>query len=192
MSASFFTVPFAGLVGLFWIVILTTTSTAGTTMSDFMNSRSGWDMQNGALILVSCLLAVLAAWRLSEKTISVNSVQSTRAELFIGRPFLYRIPWAQPWAILFADNSGLGFLGGAVLIAGLLGLVVLATYFTNWVEDHVVLGCLRPDPSIRCEFRRPPDEGHGKGVVSDSVRSDHQPYLRAYGRVYNLLENDCR
>ena len=30
-----------------------------------------------------------------------------------------------------ADNSGLGFLGGAALIEGLLGLVVVATTFTR-------------------------------------------------------------
>lgn len=30
-----------------------------------------------------------------------------------------------------ADDSGLGFLGGAALIAGLIGLVVLAKYFTH-------------------------------------------------------------
>lgn len=36
-----------------------------------------------------------------------------------------------------ADSSGLGFLGGAVLIGALLGLVVLAYYFTQ--IDRVVL-----------------------------------------------------
>lgn len=30
-----------------------------------------------------------------------------------------------------ADNSGLGFLGGALLVGGLIGAVVLAVYFTQ-------------------------------------------------------------
>ncbi len=121
---------------LFWIVILTT-STAGTTMSDFMDRTLGLGYANGALILVSCLLAVLAAWRLSEKTISVNSIQSTRAELFYWAAILVSNTLGTALGDFLADNSGLGFLGGAVLIAGLLGLVVMATYFTRL--DRVML-----------------------------------------------------
>src|SRR5438067_4675815 len=66
---------------LFWTVILTT-STAGTTMSDFMNRTLGLGYATGSLILLTCLLAVLAAWWLSEKTISVDSIRTLKAELF--------------------------------------------------------------------------------------------------------------
>src|SRR5450631_2427865 len=58
---------------LYWVVIVTT-STAGTTMSDFMDRTLGLGYAKGSLILVSCLFAVLAAWRLSEKTLSVSNI----------------------------------------------------------------------------------------------------------------------
>ena len=36
-----------------------------------------------------------------------------------------------------ADNSGLGFLGGALLIGSLLALIILAYYFTK--ISHIIL-----------------------------------------------------
>jgi uncharacterized membrane-anchored protein len=45
---------------LYWSVILTT-STAGTTMSDYMDRTLGLGYAKGSLILITCLLIVLAA-----------------------------------------------------------------------------------------------------------------------------------
>src|SRR5881628_1230778 len=45
---------------LYWTVILTT-STAGTTMSDFMDRTLGLGYAKGSLILVACLVGVLGA-----------------------------------------------------------------------------------------------------------------------------------
>lgn len=121
---------------LFWTVILTT-STAGTTMSDFMDRTLGLGYAKGSLILITCLLVVLAAWRLSEKTLSVSNIRTTKAELFYWTAILFSNTLGTALGDFLADNSGLGFLGGAALIAGLLGLVVLATYFTRF--NQVIL-----------------------------------------------------
>jgi len=121
---------------LFWTVILTT-STAGTTMSDFMDRTLGLGYAKGTLILITCLLTVLAAWRLSEKTLSVSNIRTTKAEFFYWTAILFSNTLGTALGDFLADNSGLGFLGGAALIAGLLGLVVLATYFTRF--SRVVL-----------------------------------------------------
>jgi len=115
---------------LYWTVILTT-STAGTTMSDFMDRTLGLGYANGSLILSSGLLLVLAIWHVSEKTISVSNIQTTRAEMFYWLAILFSNTLGTALGDFLADDSGLGFLGGAVLIAGLIGLVVLANYFTR-------------------------------------------------------------
>jgi uncharacterized membrane-anchored protein len=115
---------------LYWTVILTT-STAGTTMSDFMDRTLGLGYANGALILSSGLLLVLAIWHVSEKTISVSNIQTTRAEMFYWLAILFSNTLGTALGDFLADDSGLGFLGGAVLIAGLISLVVLANYFTQ-------------------------------------------------------------
>ena len=115
---------------LYWIVILMT-STAGTTMSDFMDRTLGLGYMRGSLILIACLLVVLAAWRISEKTLSVSNIQTTKAELFYWTAILFSNTLGTALGDFLADDSGLGFLGGATLIGGLLGLVVLAAIFSR-------------------------------------------------------------
>ena len=115
---------------LYWIVILMT-STAGTTMSDFMDRTLGLGYMKGSLILIACLLVVLAAWRISEKTLSVSNIQTTKAELFYWTAILFSNTLGTALGDFLSDDSGLGFIGGAALIGGLLGLVVLAATFAR-------------------------------------------------------------
>lgn len=115
---------------LYWTVILTT-STAGTTMSDFMDRTLGLGYEKGSLILVSSLLIVLVAWRLSEKTLSVSNIQTTRAELFYWGAILVSNTLGTALGDYLADDSGLGFLGAAAVVGGALTLTVLATYLTR-------------------------------------------------------------
>jgi len=115
---------------LYWTVILTT-STAGTTMSDFMDRTLGLGYATGSLILISLLAVVLTAWRLSEKSLSVNRIQTTRAELFYWVAILVSNTLGTALGDYLADDSGLGFLGGAALIGGLLAAVVALTYLTR-------------------------------------------------------------
>ena len=115
---------------LFWTVILTT-STAGTTMSDYMDRTLGLGYATGSLILVSCLVVVLAWWRYSEKSLSVDNIDSTKAEFFYWMAILFSNTLGTALGDFIADDSGLGFLGGAGLIASLIALVVLARYLTR-------------------------------------------------------------
>lgn len=121
---------------LYWIVILTT-STAGTTMSDFMDRTLKLGYATGSLILIACLILVLTAWRLSQKTLSVTIIKTRKAELFYWVAILVSNTLGTAVGDFLADDSGLGFLGGAALIGSLLTLVVLATYLTSL--DRVIL-----------------------------------------------------
>lgn len=115
---------------LYWTVILST-STAGTTMSDFMDRTLGLGYTKGSFILIGCLAVVLSIWRLSEKTISVNSIQTRKAEVFYWTAILFSNTLGTALGDFLADDSGLGFLGGAVVIGAALALIVLAYYFTR-------------------------------------------------------------
>jgi uncharacterized membrane-anchored protein len=121
---------------LYWTVILAT-STAGTTMSDYMDRTLGLGYAKGVIILVSCLLIILAAWRASEKTLSVNRITTVRGELFYWTAILFSNTLGTALGDFLADSSGLGFLGGACLIGTLLALDVLLFYFTRL--DRVLL-----------------------------------------------------
>ena len=115
---------------LYWTVILTT-STAGTTMSDFMDRTLGLGYATGSLILVGSLAVVLSVWRLVEGTLSVDRIETRRAELFYWIAILFSNTLGTALGDFLADSSGLGFLGGALLIGSLIALTALAYWLTK-------------------------------------------------------------
>ncbi|MEP7146954.1 MAG: hypothetical protein ABI792_08080 [bacterium] len=121
---------------IYWAVILAT-STAGTTMSDYMDRTLGLGYATGTLILVSLLIAILFIWNSTEKTLSVTNIKSLRGEIFYWTTILFSNTLGTALGDFLADDSGLGFSGGAILIGSLLLLVVIAYKFTK--ISHVVL-----------------------------------------------------
>lgn len=115
---------------LFWTVVLTT-STAGTTMSDFMDRSLGLGYAMGTSILITVLFAVLALWRWSQKSLSVNQIHDRKAELFYWAAILVSNTLGTALGDYLSDDSGLGFLGGASVVGGLLIVVILMFYFTR-------------------------------------------------------------
>ncbi len=115
---------------VYWLVILST-STAGTTMSDFMDRTLGLGYATGSFILVTILLVVLTVWKLTEKSLSVTNIKSLRGELFYWTAILFSNTLGTALGDFLADNSGLGFAGGAILIGSILIIIILAHYFTK-------------------------------------------------------------
>lgn len=115
---------------LYWTVILST-STAGTTMSDYMDRTLGLGYMTGSLILVSILIAVLAVWRLATGSLDISSVRNFKAEVFYWTAILFSNTLGTALGDFLADDSGLGFGGGALLIGGTIALIVLAHYYTK-------------------------------------------------------------
>lgn len=115
---------------LYWAVILST-STAGTTMSDFMDRTLELGYAMGSLLLITILGVIFAVWRASEKSLSVDHVTTRRAELFYWAAILFSNTLGTALGDFLADDSGLGFAGGAALIGGLLVVVILASVLTK-------------------------------------------------------------
>jgi Uncharacterized membrane-anchored protein conserved in bacteria len=91
----------------------------------------GLGYAKGTALLITILLCVFAAWRLMTGTLSVDRVKTRKAELLYWIAILFSNTLGTALGDYLADSSGLGFLGGAILIAGLLILVLLATFFTR-------------------------------------------------------------
>lgn len=115
---------------LYWTVILST-STAGTTMSDFMDRTLHLGYEKGSLILISCLVTVLTVWFISEKSLSVSNIQTPRQELFYWIAILFSNTLGTAFGDFLSDNLSLGFVGGALLVGSLIALTVLAWRFTK-------------------------------------------------------------
>jgi uncharacterized membrane-anchored protein len=115
---------------LYWAVIVAT-STAGTTMSDYMDRTLQLGYAKGAVILVSILIIILIIWKLTEKSLSVNHIRSFRGEAFYWTAILFSNTLGTALGDFLADDSGLGFGGSALLISAVLTLVVLSYFFTR-------------------------------------------------------------
>ena len=117
---------------IFWSVILST-SMAGTTMSDFMDRTLGVGYALGSLVLLTILLLVLGTWRIVEGSLSVARITTRRAEALYWTAILFSNTLGTALGDFLADDSGLGFAGGALLIGGVLA-VVLLLYFTTRIS----------------------------------------------------------
>lgn len=115
---------------LYWTVILAT-STAGTTMSDFMDRTLALGYAKGSLILITILLAIFLFWKVSGLSLSVDDIKTRKAEVLYWTTILFSNTLGTALGDFIADDSGFGFAGGALLIGGLLLVLVLATYYTK-------------------------------------------------------------
>jgi len=115
---------------LYWLVILTT-STAGTTMSDFMDRTLGLGYALGSTILVSGLVLILVIWYKVEGSLQVSNIASRRAETFYWFAILISNTLGTALGDFLADDSGLGFFGGAALVGSVIALIALLYKITS-------------------------------------------------------------
>jgi uncharacterized membrane-anchored protein len=116
---------------LYWTVILTS-STAGTTMSDWMDRTLGLGYMTGSAILVALLIGILGYWRfLTPHSMSVTNVKDRKIELLYWVAILFSNTLGTALGDYLADDSGLGFAGVAAIIAASLTAILAAYYFTN-------------------------------------------------------------
>lgn len=120
---------------LYWATIIAST-TAGTTLADFADRSLGIGYPGGSLLLLVSVLAALALWYYSQGTVSVDTVNTPRVEAF----YWATITLSQTLGTALGDwtaDSGLGYLGGALLFTAALAIVA-AAYFWSRIS-HVVL-----------------------------------------------------
>jgi uncharacterized membrane-anchored protein len=115
---------------LYWATIVAST-TAGTTMADFADRSLGIGYAGGASLLFVCLMATLVAWYWSRGSISVATVNTPKVEAFYWLAITFSQTLGTALGDWTADDTGLGYDGGALLFGA--GLMILAAiyYWTN-------------------------------------------------------------
>jgi uncharacterized membrane-anchored protein len=121
---------------LYWATIVAST-TAGTTMADFADRSLGIGYAGGTTLLFSCLMAVLGAWYWTEGSISVRTVSTPRVEAFYWAAITFSQTLGTALGDWMADDTGLGYDGGAIVFA--LGLAVIAGAYLWTNISRVVL-----------------------------------------------------
>jgi uncharacterized membrane-anchored protein len=115
---------------LYWATIIAST-TFGTTMADFADRSLGVGYTGGSSILLFCLLAILGLWYWSLGSISVDTVNTPKVEVFYWAAITFSQTLGTALGDWTADSTGLGYEGGALVFSAALAVVAAAYYWAN-------------------------------------------------------------
>jgi uncharacterized membrane-anchored protein len=115
---------------LYWATIIATT-TVGTTLADFADRSLGMGYAGGTALLLTMLLMSLFVWHRTLGSISVDTVDTPRVEIFYWVTIMFSQTLGTALGDWTADTAGLGYLGGATVFGALLALIVAAYYLTK-------------------------------------------------------------
>lgn len=124
---------------VYWILI-TISSTLGTTISDFI-SRSFFYLQLGftenqgynfgTLISILALITTFGIWKSQSKSINIADGLSKKIEFLYWIAILTSSTLGTAVGDLLAHNTPLGFDGGTIVLLALLIMIILLHYLTK-------------------------------------------------------------
>ena len=115
---------------VYWLVF-TASALVGTGISDFIDRTLGLGYALGSAVLIVMLLVTLAIWYKKEKSVHVDYITTSTAEIFYWTAFLFANTLGTAAGDFMADNMGLGFAHSAILISGILVIISLLYFFTK-------------------------------------------------------------
>lgn len=114
----------------YWLTF-TATAIVGTAISDYIDRTLGLGYAIGSLILIAILAVILVGWYAKARTLSVERITSPTTEIYYWLAFLVANTLGTAAGDFLADDMGLGFLYGALLISGILFAMVILHFYTN-------------------------------------------------------------
>jgi uncharacterized membrane-anchored protein len=121
---------------LYWATIIAST-TAGTTMADFADRSLGIGYAGGSTVLLLCVVLSLAAWYWSAGSVSVATIRTPKVEAFYWTTITFSQTLGTALGDWMADDTGLGYLGAALVFGSALALIAAAYFWTT--VSHVIL-----------------------------------------------------
>ena len=110
--------------GIYWLAVVLL-SIVGTLISDNLVDNLGVALSTTSIIFGSALIAVFISWYLTEKTLSVHTIDTTKRELFYWAAILFTFSLGTSAGDLISESSGLGYAYATLLFATAIGLIFL-------------------------------------------------------------------
>ena len=107
------------------------TTTVGTTLADYCTRSLGIGYTGGSTILLFCVLAALLSWRWATGSISIETVNTPKVEVFYWVTIMFSQTLGTALGDWVADTNQMGYLGAAAVFGGLILLTALLYYFTS-------------------------------------------------------------
>ncbi len=115
---------------VYWFAIVATT-TVGTTMADFCDRSLGIGYAGGSALLFTLLMATLGLWYWALGSVSVATVTTPKVELFYWATIMFSQTLGTALGDWMADDTGLGYGGGALVFGVALALVAGLYFYTK-------------------------------------------------------------
>jgi uncharacterized membrane-anchored protein len=115
---------------LYWLTIVATT-TVGTTLADYCDRSLHVGYTGGSALLLFCVLATLLIWRWSTGSISIETVNTPKIEMFYWVTIMFSQTLGTALGDWVADTNAMGYVGAAGVFGGLLLVTALFYYFTS-------------------------------------------------------------
>jgi uncharacterized membrane-anchored protein len=115
---------------IYWVTIIATT-TVGTTLADFADRSLGIGYFGGSTLLFTLLLTSLGVWYWTLGTVSVDTVNSPKSEIFYWLTIMFSQTLGTALGDWTADSAALGYEGGTIIFSALLAMIAMAYYWTG-------------------------------------------------------------
>lgn len=115
---------------LYWIVIILA-SIGGTTLSDYVSRTLDVGYLGDTLVVAAALGVVMVAWRMSVKSLALDSPLSRWTEILYWAAILISSTLGTALGDLLSNGTAVGFGGGTLVLLGLLAVVGALALFTK-------------------------------------------------------------
>lgn len=115
---------------IYWTTIVATT-TVGTTFADFADRSLRIGYAGGSSLLLILLLASLATWYRTMGSISIESVNNAKTEMFYWITIMFSQTLGTALGDWTSDSAGLGYVGSAVVFGSALAVLAGLYFWTK-------------------------------------------------------------
>jgi len=112
----------------YWLVVVLV-SIVGTLITDRLVDELGVTLVTTNIVFSVALLAVFAFWYLSEKTLAMHSINTTKRELYYWAAILLTFALGTSTGDYLAEASGLGYAPSALVFGALIAIVSAGYYY---------------------------------------------------------------
>ena len=113
---------------MYWLTVVLV-SVVGTQITDALTDGLGVSLYASTTAFALALAGVFAAWYWSERTLSVQTITTTRRELFYWAAILFTFALGTAAGDLATEALGLGFRVGVLVFGALISLIAIGWRF---------------------------------------------------------------
>jgi uncharacterized membrane-anchored protein len=122
---------------IYWLAVVLI-SVVGTQITDNLVDNFGVSLVTTTIVFSIALAVTFAAWYLSERTLSIHTIYTTRREAFYWLAILFTFALGTAAGDLVAERLAFGYWISAAMFAALIAGVAAAHYGLEWrlAADH--------------------------------------------------------